>query len=228
MKHVKIEEPKRNGRSCTDRVHSAKGFTLIELLVVIAIISVLAAMLLPALSKAREMARAAKCISNLKQISLALSLYADDYNGLYPYAAGTIAWDATDPTDGTYGWMQQLYSYIGNKKVYKCPSDRKNDYSYFLGTRAAYIDTGERTSVNRKRIKYPSAFVLAGDTLGFDKNDCDSDDYSQNCVGGPDVEWKMHNGGQNILFADGHVKWYKGYVAGEMTFRYTEMHKWEE
>ena len=224
MKPVKIEEPKRNSRSCTDRVHSAKGFTLIELLVVIAIISVLAAMLLPALSKAREMARAAKCISNLKQISLALSLYADDYNGLYPYAAGTIAWDATDPTDGTYGWMQQLYSYIGNKKVYKCPSDRKSDYSYFLGTRAAYIDTGERTSVNRKRIKYPSAFVLGGDTsYSFIEPDCDKDDYSQNCILYP-----VHNRGVNILFADGHVKWYKGYVAGEMTFRYTEMHKWEE
>lgn len=204
-------------------IKKTRGFTLIELLVVIAIIALLASLLLPALSRAREMARRTKCISNLKQIYLALSLYADDYNGLYPYAAGSVAWDATDLTDGTYGWMQQLYSYVGNKKVYICPSNKEfRDYSYFLGTRAAYIDAEEqRASVNRKKIKYPSAFVLCGDTSYFDEEDCDKDDYGINCI-----LWPVHNEGVNILFADGHVKWYKDYVANEMTFRYNEMHEW--
>ena len=63
-------------------------------------------------------------------------------------------------------------------------------------------------------------------------DDADKDDYSQNCVGGetngrPSVEWKAHNDGQDILFADSHVKWYKGYHPGEMTFRYDSIHGWQ-
>ena len=56
---------------------------------------------------------------------------------------------------------------------------------------------------------------------------------SQNCASGdgqwqsPTVEWQAHNQGQNILFNDGHVKWYKGYDTNEMTFRYDSIHGWE-
>jgi prepilin-type N-terminal cleavage/methylation domain-containing protein/prepilin-type processing-associated H-X9-DG protein len=69
------------------RVKPCKGFTLIELLVVIAIIAILAAMLLPALSAARERARSADCASRLKNTMLALHLYADAYNETLPYCA---------------------------------------------------------------------------------------------------------------------------------------------
>jgi prepilin-type processing-associated H-X9-DG protein len=79
---------------------------------------------------------------------------------------------------------------------------------------------------------FSSAYVLAGDTLDFDPSDSDKDDYSQNCVGGfpngwPWEEWQAHTKGQNILFADGHSMWYKGYNTNEMTFRYDSMHGWE-
>ncbi|MFH2068567.1 MAG: DUF1559 domain-containing protein [Candidatus Omnitrophota bacterium] len=208
-----------------------KGFTLVELLVVIAIIAILAALLLPAFSRAREKGRQAVCINNLKQLYLALELYANAYNETYPRAAGTIAWDEVDVDDGTYGWMQQIFPYVQNKKIYKCPSDRDSEYSYFLGARAAYVATGDRANIQRKSILYSSAYVLAGDTIGWNFTDCDKDDYSQNCVGGPAngtpyEDWRVHTEGQNILFADGHCKWYKEYTPSEMTFRYDSMHSW--
>lgn len=210
-----------------------KGFTLIELLVVIAIIAILAAMLLPALSSAREKGRQAVCLNNLKQIYLALELYANDYDELYPRAAGGVPWDEVDIDDGTYGWMQQLFPYLQNKNIYKCLSVKNSKYSYFLGARAACIATGGRANIQRKKISYPSAYVLAGDTIGWNFTDCDKDDYTQNCVGGPANatpyrEWRVHAGGQNILFADGHCAWYKDYVPSEMTFRYNTMHGWQE
>ena len=109
-----------------------------------------------------------------------------------------------------------------------------SQFSYFNGVRAAYIVLTNFGSVDTAQIRFPSDQVLSGDTIWTNGSelDADKDDYTQNCVGGPTngtpaEGWQVHGGGQNILFPDGHVKWYNAYNRAEMTFRYDSMHGWQ-
>ncbi len=100
----------------------AKGFTLIELLVVIAIIAILAAILFPVFAQAREKARSATCLSNLKQMALAMRMYAQDYDELYPpHRMGT---GAVYPL--AYTWRAALIPYLKSVELQRCPSNAFN------------------------------------------------------------------------------------------------------
>src|ERR1051326_3761394 len=130
-----VPEEERKVHPLSFRTRSTKAFTLIELLVVIAIIAILAAILFPVFAQAREKARAISCLSNTKQLGLALHMYTQDYDETFPLNHIEGYWaDAND-----VGWASSTQPYIKNLQLLHCPDDQQsNPQSSWEGVSMSY------------------------------------------------------------------------------------------
>ena len=192
-----------------------KGFTLIELLVVIAILAILAAILFPVFARAREKARQSNCLSNVKQLMLAVQQYVTDYDQAYPLATiyARTPWTTPDGTQSTdrMPWFVATQPYIQNIQILNCPSVSAG---YDGGTNRDRVGYGlngyiGRGPIQQSGVNFPAECMCIAERAGaFYSHDADLPAHRYEAVSGRTrLAGDRHNEGLNIGFCDGHAKW---------------------
>ncbi len=195
------------------------GFTLIELLVVIAIIAILAAILFPVFAKAREKARQSSCANNVKQMVLGHLQYVQDYDEKFTDDSAIPGNPV--PVGGICSWRFKIQPYIKNWQVFGCPSgETQRDWSSTsVQGQGSYGFNTWLANASLGSIANPAERLLQSDTRHWAIPSCwpgnvgyptAGSGYSP-CGAGAQANWTdahtRHNGGSNLGFVDGHMKW---------------------
>jgi prepilin-type N-terminal cleavage/methylation domain-containing protein/prepilin-type processing-associated H-X9-DG protein len=220
-----------------------RGFTLIELLVVIAIIAILAAMLLPAIAKAKANAKRVACLSNMRQVGVALLMYSDDFEGKLINPGGNQTFDFNNQ-NAPANPLKALRPYLGLKNpsattdIFTCPGARPQ-------TKATYAPTAWSSTtilfsqlvIDRglTKLQNPAGIVVMQETyvlmnpVWYEPESSDGVNYSQwhTWTASTASEWSgtprehynnLHNDGGNLIYCDGHAEYKKNIQTTSLDF----------
>jgi len=207
----------------SQNIRLRSAFTLIELLVVIAIIAILAAILFPVFSQAREKARAISCLSNMKQMATATMMYQQDYDEVLFFRSSSATQVMRTPISNSSNasrWWNVIMPYIKSNQLFACPSDSLPSLSPDINgvddIKRSYIANTAPEELSDAAVADPVETIVVTEKLDYIGNQTTTPNTSS-WIGAFNGEMSLnpalngvavrHQGGMNCSFFDGHARW---------------------